>query len=65
EAEAHTLRRLLEVNTLLDLIYMFGGRSLIRHGSRGTGWGIVIQGTFLFLFDLFHAGSVPGPRRRR
>ena len=27
--------------------------------SRGQGWGIVVQGAFLFLFDLYHALRVP------
>jgi len=58
EREAHNLRRLLLINTALDLVYIAGGRWLIRRGSRGTGWGIVLQGAFLFLFDLLHAGSV-------
>ena len=28
-------------------------------GWRGQGWGIVVQGAFLFLFDLYHAMRVP------
>ena len=62
EREAHNLRRLLWINTVLDLLYIAGGRWLIRRGKRGTGWGIVIQGAFLFLFDLLHAGGVPDER---
>jgi hypothetical protein len=27
---------------------------------RGNGWSIVIQGGFLFLFDLLHALGIPG-----
>ncbi len=59
QRETQNLRRLLEVNTLLDVLYMAGGRSLMRRGSRGTGLGIILQGAFLFLFDLFHAGNMP------
>lgn len=59
QREVTNLRRLLEVNTLLDVLYMAGGRSLMQRGSRGTGLGILIQGAFLFIFDLFHAGNVP------
>ncbi|MEO8396916.1 MAG: hypothetical protein ABI700_28230 [Chloroflexota bacterium] len=59
EREAESLRRLLWINTALDLLYVAGGRWLIKRGSRGTGWGIVLQGMFLFLFDLFHAGGIP------
>jgi len=25
----------------------------------GTGWGVVVQGGFLFIFDLLHALAVP------
>ena len=62
DREAHNLRQLLWINTALDLLYVAGGRWLIRRGKPGTGWGIVIQGMFLFLFDLFHAGGIPDER---
>jgi len=62
EREVRNLRRLLWINTALDLLYVVGGRWLIRRGRHGTGWGIVVQGMFLFFFDLFHAGSVPDER---
>lgn len=62
QSETKNLRYLLEVNTLLDVVYMFVGRWLMKRGSPGTGLGILIQGTFLFLFDLFHAGNTPAPQ---
>ena len=62
QRETESLRRLLEVNTLLDVVYMAGGRVLMLRGSRGSGLGILIQGTFLFLFDLFHARNVPNKK---
>lgn len=51
---------LLWLNTGLDVLYIVGGYMLARSKSadaqrRGHGWGIVFQGAFLFLFDLFHA----------
>lgn len=54
------LRRILWVNTLLDVLYIAGGGTLI--GLRGeeniflagTGWGIVMQGAFLLCLDIFH-----------
>jgi hypothetical protein len=55
------LRRILWVNAGLDVIYMVGGAVLAggrRRGGakrRGTGVGILIQGGFLFVFDLVHA----------
>lgn len=60
-AETAKLRRLLWLNTALDVFYMTGGLVLIgRRGAndlrwRGHGLGILIQGGFLFFFDLFHA----------
>lgn len=65
EREARKLRRLLLVNTALDVFYVSGGLILaFTWGARdpnwrGHGWGIVAQGLFLFFFDLFHAQSVP------
>jgi hypothetical protein len=62
--EAKNLRLLLLVNAGLDLLYMRFGRQMADHAGRdafkrGTGWGIVAQGMFLFFFDLFHAIGVP------
>jgi hypothetical protein len=63
--EAQRLRRLLWLNTGLDVLYVAGGLALaLTLGARdpswrGHGWGIVAQGGFLFLFDLFHTRGVP------
>ena len=65
EREARKLQRLLWINTGLDVLYIGGGILLALTAGRedlflrGTGWGIVVQGGFLFLFDLIHARSVP------
>jgi carboxylesterase len=65
--EAHSLRRLLWINTGLDVLYVAGGAALALtlgrsdEFARGNGWGIVVQGGFLFLFDLLHALTVPAP----
>lgn len=76
DPEAHTqarqdkarrnLRTLLSVNTGLDVLYVLGGLWLARHKGkdkafwRGSGWGIVGQGAFLFIFDLIHALQLKG-----
>jgi carboxylesterase len=65
EQEAQNLRRLLWINTGLDVLYVAGGFVLIYTIGRGdpfaagNGWGIVVQGGFLFFFDLLHALAVP------
>lgn len=67
--EAHNLRRLLWVNTALDVLYMIGGVRLAQTRGRsssmwkGIGLGIVIQGALLFVFDLIHARIVPEGRQ--
>lgn len=61
EKEHRNLRRILWVNTVLDVFYIIGGVVLaFTRGSkdrlmRGNGWGIVVQGTFLMVFDAVHA----------
>jgi hypothetical protein len=60
-AQKRTLSRLLWVNTGLDVLYVLGGWRVMRgRGAadthwRGRGLGIVLQGGFLFLFDLLNA----------
>ncbi|MGC9523790.1 MAG: DUF6992 family protein [Anaerolineae bacterium] len=55
------LRRVLWINTGLEVAYVTGGMLLAKNKGktdsfwRGAGWGIVIQGGFLLLFDLIHA----------
>ena len=64
-AEARSLRRLLWINTGLDVLYVAGGLLLAFTLGRsdpfaaGSGWGIVLQGAFLFGLDLLHARGVP------
>ncbi len=68
EEEKHTLapeetrkvRRILWVNTGLDVLYMLGGALFARANFSdpfrvGTGLGIILQGMFLFFFDWIHA----------
>jgi hypothetical protein len=63
--EARKLRKLLWINTGLDVLYVAGGLILVATlGAQdpfaaGNGWGIVAQGGFLFVFDLLHACATP------
>lgn len=59
--ERARLARILWVNAGLDVLYVAGGIALtLTLGQsdafwRGGGWGIVLQGGFLLVFDVFHA----------
>ena len=59
--ESANLKRILLINTALDVLYVTGGVILtLTLGAgdpfwSGNGWGIIIQGAFLFVFDLYHA----------
>lgn len=61
--ESRGLFRLLWINAGLDILYMLGGWSWARRSrderGRGHGIGIVIQGAFLFVFDVIHGLLVP------
>ncbi len=67
-ARQRTLSRLLWLNTGLDVLYVLGGRwTMSGRGAtdarwRGRGLGIMLQGGFLFFFDLLNALAL---RRRR
>lgn len=62
---ARKLRRLLLLNGGLDVLYVAGGLALatvVADGdpfTAGSGWGVVVQGGFLLVFDLLHARHVP------
>lgn len=56
QVQSRNLRLILAFNGLLDILYIFAGRRVARGAKplsvrRGAGWGIVVQGTLLFLFD--------------
>ncbi len=59
--ERANLAKILWINTGLDVLYVAVGIALIltlgvsNALRQGSGWGIIIQGGFLFFFDLFHA----------
>ena len=63
-ARKRTLARLLWLNTGLDVVYVLGGwRAMRGRGAtdarwRGRGLGVVLQGGFLFFFDLLHAWAL-------
>ena len=60
--EARSLRRTLLINAGLDVLYVVGGvvllTDLAAEFARGNGVGIIIQGSFLLVFDTFYALQV-------
>ncbi len=65
EKEKAKIRKILWINGMLDVLYMAAGAALVLLVDadsafwRGTGWGIIVQGAFLFFFDTAHALRVP------
>lgn len=59
----HALRRVLLINAALDVGYVTAGVALIRSPRaqrRGMGWGILVQGAFLLIYDLEFAAALAG-----
>jgi hypothetical protein len=58
--ETKKLSRLLWLNSALDILYILGGARLMKRRRDptkswyGQGIGIMLQGGFLFFFDLIH-----------
>lgn len=68
EQDHDRLRRILQLNTALDVGYVAGGLAMVALRERlgrlprysaqealGDGWGIVVQGGFLLVLDATHA----------
>lgn len=54
EEERKSFRKILLINTLLDLLYIAVGVGLMASGKeqlRGHGIGVTLQGSFLLVFD--------------
>jgi hypothetical protein len=66
QKEATNLRRILLINAGLDVVYILGGWRFAnnqpwnKRQQRGMGFGIMLQGFFLLIFDLYKASRVPG-----
>ncbi len=67
ETEAGKTRRKLWVSTAASVIFAAGGAAMATFWGRnslfwqGTGWGIIFQSAFQYIFNLRHAFSVPEP----
>jgi hypothetical protein len=54
EQERKKFRKILLVNALLDIAYIGVGSALAvsrKDNRKGHGYGVIVQGSFLFLFD--------------
>lgn len=58
--DKRNLRIALWVNSGLDILYIWSGLRWMRRGSdaKGSGIGVIIQGLFLLVFDLYHAFKI-------
>jgi len=68
--QARNFKAIVLANALLDIGYIFGGSWLIKRfpqdqEKRGMGWGIIIQGAFLLIWDLVLALFSPGGKHER
>lgn len=59
DKELKKIRKILKINTFLDILYILIGIIIILFNKSnlyliGHGSGVIIQGSFLFLFDLSH-----------
>lgn len=64
EPDKNGLRDLLYINAGIDVLYIAGGVLLALQPdarSQGAGWAIVLQGSWLLLFDLFNALALEQP----
>ena len=60
--ELKKIKKIFLVNAYLDVVYIVIGILLILFGSNafiiGNGYGVSIQGLFLFIVDVIHHGNV-------
>lgn len=66
-AAARRIARILWINAALDVLYVAIGTALVVVAGpsdpflAGNGWGVIVQGGFLLVFDVAHALRVPRP----
>jgi hypothetical protein len=62
EKEKKSFYRILLVNTLLDIVYVGVGTAIVASGKqklKGHGYGVIVQGAFLFIFDGINLLLIP------
>jgi hypothetical protein len=62
EFDLKKIKNILLVNVYLDVLYIIIGLLLVLLGSStfmiGNGYGVIIQGIFLFIVDLIHHNHI-------
>ncbi|GCE24727.1 hypothetical protein KDA_02110 [Dictyobacter alpinus] len=63
QKEINWLHRILVINVGLDVLYILSGAWVLgrfteQQDRQGLGWGVLIQGLWLFLFDGFLVGEI-------
>ncbi|MFN3265462.1 MAG: DUF6992 family protein [Deinococcales bacterium] len=61
EPSLETMRNLLLINAGIDVLYIAGGVFLLTRPEpmwQGAGWGVILQGTFLLVFDLWQGLAI-------
>ena len=66
--DARTFERIVWFNAVLDVFYIMGGRALAANNPTGTrkhgmGWGIIVQGAYLLVWDIILGLGAGGVRR--
>lgn len=66
--ETRNLKRILIINSMLDLLYIYGGfrfsETTPKERQKGMGIGIMLQGALLFVFDITLIGNLPTIRNK-
>ena len=61
EPQLETMRNLLLINAGVDVLYIAAGAYMLSRTEaywQGAGWGVIIQGTFLLVFDLWQGLAI-------
>ncbi len=61
EPDLETMRNLLLINAGVDVLYVAAGVYMLTRAEafwQGAGWGVVLQGTFLLIFDLWQGLAI-------
>lgn len=61
EPDLENMRNLLLINAGVDVLYIAAGVYMLSRPEnfwRGAGWGVVLQGTFLLVFDLWQGLAI-------